>query len=71
MSLKTIVGFLPPLEGSYFLGDQITIGYFDQYDGTIQSEQIVLEYFTTQSPALTGKEARSVPGIYSFGGRDT
>ena len=36
--LKTIAGFLPPLEGSYSLGNQTTIGYFDQHSGAIQSE---------------------------------
>ena len=37
--LKTIAGFLPSLEGSYSLGNQTTIGYFDQHSGAIQSEQ--------------------------------
>ena len=68
--LKTIAGFLPPLEGSYSLGNQTTIGYFDQHSGAIQSEQTVLEHFAAQFPALTEKEARSILGAYLFGGRD-
>ena len=68
--LKTIAGFLPSLEGSYSLGNQTTIGYFDQHSGAIQSEQTVLEHFTAQFPALTEKEARSILGAYLFGGRD-
>ena len=68
--LKTIAGFLPALEGEYTLGNQTTIGYFDQHSGAIASEQTVLEHFTARFPSLTDKEARSILGAYLFGGRD-
>lgn len=68
--LKTIAGFLPPLEGEYSLGNQITIGYFDQRSGAIESEQTVLEHFTSCFPSLTHKEVRSILGAYLFGGRE-
>ena len=34
--LKTIAGYLPALEGSFFLGNQVTMGYFDQQSAAIQ-----------------------------------
>lgn len=68
--LKTVAGFLPSLDGTYSLGNQVTIGYFDQLSASIQSEQTVLEHFAEQFPALTDKEARSILGSYLFGGRN-
>lgn len=37
--LKTIAGLLPALSGKWHLGNQITIGYFDQLSAQIQSEK--------------------------------
>ena len=66
--LKTIAGFLPSLEGSYSLGNQTTIGYFDQHSGAIQSEQTVLEAFYGPIPC-TGQRRRPEVSLsaYLFG----
>ena len=68
--LKTVAGFLPALAGDYSLGNQITIGYFDQLSSRIESEKTVAEHFHDLFPALTEKEVRSILGAYLFGGRD-
>jgi len=68
--LKTIAGFIPPVEGEFSLGNNTTIGYFDQQAGAIQADCSVSEHFTGIFPSLTQKEARSILGSYLFGGRE-
>ncbi len=67
--LKTVAGLLPPLDGEFFMGNQVTIGYFDQHSAEIRSDKTVLEHFHALFPALTEKEIRSILGAYLFGGR--
>ena len=69
--LKTVAGFAKPLKGTFSLGNGITMGYFDQHSGEIESDKTVLEHFHDQFPALTEKEARGILGNYLFGGRDS
>lgn len=45
--LKTVAGFLPAVAGECSLGNNITIGYFDQYSAAIQSEKTVVDIFQT------------------------
>ncbi|MDO4267497.1 MAG: ABC-F family ATP-binding cassette domain-containing protein [Eubacteriales bacterium] len=68
--LKTAAGLIPKLEGKCELGNQVTIGYFDQHTAEMTSEKTVLEHFHDLFPALTEKEVRSVLGAYLFGGRE-
>lgn len=68
--LKTIAGFTPPLNGHFHLGNQITIGYFDQHTAELDSEKSVLDYFHDGFPSLPEKELRSVLGAYLFGGAE-
>ncbi len=68
--LKTVAGCLPALEGKWKLGNQVTIGYFDQHSSQIQSEKSVLEHFHGCFPVLTEKEARSILGAYLFRGKE-
>ena len=68
--LKTVAGYLPPLDGEYSLGSHITMGYFDQHSAAIESTQTVFEHFSSYFPALTQKEARGILGAYLFGGRE-
>ena len=67
--LKTVAGLLPPLDGEFFMGNQVTIGYFDQHSAEIRSHKTVLEHFHALFPAMTEKEVRSILGAYLFGGR--
>lgn len=68
--LKTIAGLLPPLKGECTLGNQVTIGYFDQHSAKIQSEKSVAEHFHDLFPSMTDKEVRSVLGAYLFRGKE-
>ncbi|PNV59783.1 ABC transporter ATP-binding protein [Clostridium sp. chh4-2] len=68
--LKTVAGLMAPLDGEYSLGNNITIGYFDQHSAEISSEKTVAEHFHDLFPVLTEKEVRSILGAYLFGGRE-
>lgn len=68
--LKTAAGQLRPLGGKCFLGNQITLGYFDQHSAELESNKSVLKHFHDLFPGLTEKEARSRLGAYLFGGRE-
>ncbi len=68
--LKTVAGFLPAVAGDCTLGNNITIGYFDQYSAAIQSEKTVVEHFSDLFPSLTDKEVRTILGAYLFKGKD-
>ena len=67
--LKTIAGLIPSLGGKQSLGQNITIGYFDQKSAEIQSEKTVAEHFHDLFPSMTEKEVRQTLGAYLFGGR--
>ena len=68
--LKTAAGFLPPVDGVCSLGNNITIGYFDQYSSAIESEQTVAEHFSELFPSLNQKEVRTILGSYLFPGKE-
>lgn len=68
--LKTVAGLASPVSGEYSLGNQITIGYFDQHSSEISSSKTVAEHFRDLFPSLTEKEVRSILGAYLFGGRE-
>lgn len=68
--LKTAAGLCPPISGDYQIGNQITIGYFDQNSAQIQSDKTVLEHFHELFPSMTEKEVRQTLGAYLFGGKD-
>lgn len=68
--LKTAAGLCPPVSGDYQIGNQITIGYFDQNSAQIQSDKTVLEHFHELFPSMTEKEVRQTLGAYLFGGKD-
>lgn len=74
--LKTVAGLLPPfpekdksVERRLVLGNNITIGYFDQHSAQIQSEKTVAEHFHDLFPSMTEKEVRSILGAYLFTGK--
>lgn len=68
--LKTVAGLVPPLGGRCCLGNQITMGYFDQHSAQITSDKTVFEHFHDLFPALSQKETRGILGSYLFGGRE-
>ncbi len=67
--LKTLVGLIPPLSGSFTVGENVDAGYFDQQKAVINDEdptQSVLENFQDTYPKLTNQEARSALGAFVF-----
>ncbi|MBO5321289.1 MAG: ABC-F family ATP-binding cassette domain-containing protein [Clostridia bacterium] len=68
--IKTIVGKLSPLSGSYRFGGRIKIGYFDQQMAEYESADTVLDDFYKAYPNLTDFEARSTLGAFMFSGED-
>lgn len=68
--LKTVAGLIPPVSGEHSLGNQITMGYFDQHSSEIDSNKSVARHFHDLFPSLTEKEVRSILGAYLFGGKE-
>ena len=74
--LKTVAGLLQPfqekdksVERRCVLGNNITIGYFDQHSAEIQSEKSVAEHFHDLFPSMTEKAVRNILGMYLFPGK--
>lgn len=68
--LRTIAGLQKPLGGTFSLGSNITMGYFDQNTARLETDQTVLEHFTALFPAMTEKDARRTLGMYLFSRAD-
>ena len=68
--LRTIAGLQKPLGGTFSLGSNITMGYFDQNTARLETDQTVLEHFTALFPAMTETDARKTLGMYLFSGAD-
>ncbi|MBR5931901.1 MAG: ABC-F family ATP-binding cassette domain-containing protein, partial [Lachnospiraceae bacterium] len=71
--LKTLVGLIPPLGGSFIIGENVDAGYFDQQLAVINNEdpeQTVLANFQDTYPKLTNNEARSALGAFAFSGEE-
>ena len=68
--LKTIVGLLTPLGGSFSFGYNVSLGYFDQQLEFKNLENTVYEEFTSEFPDLTTTKARTILGSFLFTGED-
>ncbi|MCT8975297.1 ABC-F type ribosomal protection protein [Clostridium sp. CX1] len=64
--LKTIVGAIPKLGGTYSVGDKVKIGYFDQHMAQYKSDKTVLDEYWDEFPDLTQTEVRSALGAFLF-----
>ncbi len=64
--LKTIMGMIPQLGGTYNIGEKVKIGYFDQQMALYQSDKDILEEFMDEFPGLTITEARNTLGAFLF-----
>ncbi|MCF0142754.1 MAG: ABC-F family ATP-binding cassette domain-containing protein, partial [Parasporobacterium sp.] len=71
--LKTIVGLIPSLGGTFNIGNNVEWGYFDQ-QLALNSEyiptQTVLDNFWDAYPKLNREEARSALGAFVFSGEE-
>jgi len=64
--LKTIMGLIPSLGGSYTIGGNVTIGYFDQQLDTLNKNNTILEEFTITFPKLNNFEIHSLLASFMF-----
>jgi ATP-binding cassette subfamily F protein 3 len=64
--LKTITNRIPPLGGTFTIGDRVKIGYFDQQMAQFKSGKNVLEEFWDEFLKLTHTQARSALGAFLF-----
>lgn len=68
--MKTLMRQIPPLGGSFLLGHQIEIGYFDQELAQFNSANTVLEEVWNDFPDLNRTEVRTALGCFLFSGDD-
>lgn len=67
--LKTIIGEIPSLGGSFTIGQRVEWGYFDQQRAVINDadpNQSVLANFWEEYPSLLREEVRSALGSFLF-----
>jgi len=67
--LRTILGDVPPLEGSLRIGASVRIGYLPQDQAWLDGDDTVLERVLSQSSFTVG-EARDFLGRFLFSGDD-
>jgi len=68
--LKTIAGFINQKAGSFNLGTNVSIGYYDQEQATLSSNKTVLAELWDAFPLLPEKDIRTVLGQFLFSGED-
>jgi ATP-binding cassette subfamily F protein 3 len=66
--LKTIAGYIPPLEGRVRLGSHVQTGYYDQEQQGFSGEKQVLHELWDRYPHLDEVDVRSVLGRFLFRG---
>ncbi len=68
--VKTLVGKIPALSGTFNMGALVMTGYFDQQMAQIKGEETVLDNMMSAFPAMNDFEARSALGAFLFSGED-
>lgn len=71
--LKTLVGEIPALGGSFKFGQNVEWGYFDQQKAVqekVDPEQTVMENFWEEYPDYLREEVQSALGGFLFSGED-
>lgn len=68
--LKTIIGTLPPLAGSFKLGANVSIGYYDQIQERLTKNKSVLNELWDDFSTTPEKDIRSRLGAFLFSGDD-
>lgn len=68
--LKSLVGKLPLLAGTYQFGSNVTIGYYDQEQAELTSNKRVLNELWDDYPLQNEKDIRTVLGNFLFSGDD-
>lgn len=68
--LKIINGLLPSDKGTFKLGSNVEIGYYDQEHHVLHSEKTLFEEISDTYPELTNTEIRNVLAAFLFTGDD-
>lgn len=68
--MKTLMQQIPALHGSFLLGHQIEIGYFDQELAQFDTNKTVLEEVWDDFSDLTRTQVRTALGCFLFSGDD-
>ena len=68
--LKILNGLVPPDNGSFRLGSNVEIGYYDQEHHVLHSEKTLFEELSDEYPTLTNTEIRNVLAAFLFTGED-
>ncbi|MCI3922649.1 ABC-F family ATP-binding cassette domain-containing protein [Paenibacillus sp. TRM 82003] len=68
--LKAIVGQMSPVDGTYYWGTNVTIGYYDQEQTGLNGNNTVLEELWNAYPHLDEVRIRTVLGNFLFSGED-
>ena len=68
--IKTIMGMIPPLSGSFSFSPRVTIGYFDQQLAQTAGSGTLVEDILRTYPNLNNFEARSALGRFMFSGEE-
>jgi len=68
--LKTIVEKLPAISGTFQLGSNVTIGYYDQEHRVLNETKTVLAEIWDDYPHMQEKDVRTLLGNFLFSGDD-
>ncbi len=68
--LKILNGLLSADQGSFSLGSQVRIGYYDQEHHVLHMEKTIFQEISDDYPSLTNTEIRSLLAAFLFTGDD-
>ena len=68
--LKTLMGYIPKIDGEYEYGHNVIKEYFDQQMDTLNPNNTVFDEFSNSFPELTTTEVRNALGTFLFSGED-
>ena len=68
--MKLMIGALSPTEGKLRIGENITLGYYDQENQTLCERNTVFSEVRESFPRMTDGEIRSVLARFLFGAED-
>jgi ATP-binding cassette subfamily F protein 3 len=68
--LKTLAGVLRPLGGHIVLGNNVSIGYYDQEQAGMAGSHTVLDEIWNRFPHMEEKDVRGLLGNFLFSGDD-
>jgi len=68
--IRILMGQLQGTCGSYRIGDNIFVGYYDQFKENLHRDKTVIDEIWDEYPSLTQTEVRSALALFLFRGED-